>query len=117
MEKRGKIVDEKKVNNSEHRVALKESKSRQGWKMMCRLCKQTLSLFKPPHVRNTAISCGLMYCVASSYYALMVWFPEVFQRFAEFETNQPGQSASVCGISSSSNQTVCILDKLTRGYS
>lgn len=30
----------------------------------------------------------------------MIWFPELFYRFEEFETANPGQSASVCDVSS-----------------
>lgn len=30
----------------------------------------------------------------------MIWFPELFYRFEEFEREHPGQSASVCEVSS-----------------
>lgn len=29
----------------------------------------------------------------------MVWFPELFNRFEEFEAEHPGQTASVCEVS------------------
>lgn len=35
-----------------------------------------------------------------SYYTLMIWFPELFYRFEEFEGAHPGQHASVCEVSS-----------------
>lgn len=35
-----------------------------------------------------------------SYYTLMIWFPELFYRFEEFEREHPNQSASVCEVSS-----------------
>lgn len=35
-----------------------------------------------------------------SYYTLMIWFPELFYRFEEFEKINGDQSASVCDVSS-----------------
>lgn len=40
-----------------------------------------------------------MYCHCS-YYTLMMWFPELFNRFETFEHQQPGQDVSVCQVSS-----------------
>lgn len=34
------------------------------------------------------------------YYTLMVWFPELFNRYEAYERNNPGASASVCDVSS-----------------
>lgn len=39
----------------------------------------------------------------------MIWFPELFYRFESFETDHPGESASVCDVSS------VVLDNLN-GY-
>lgn len=36
---------------------------------------------------------------SSSYYTLMVWFPELFNRYEEFEHKFPNTSASVCDVS------------------
>lgn len=35
-----------------------------------------------------------------SYYTLMIWFPELFYRFEQFENDHPNQVASVCDVSS-----------------
>lgn len=35
-----------------------------------------------------------------SYYTLMMWFPELFNRFEKFEQQQPGKDVSVCQVSS-----------------
>lgn len=77
------------------------------WNMIRSIVSQTINLWKPPHLYSTFIVCSLMFCFGSSYYALMLWFPELFQRFAEFEISQPGEEASVCKISSY-NQMVSI---------
>lgn len=37
--------------------------------------------------------------ILSSYYTLMIWFPELFNRYEEFEHNFPNTSASVCDVS------------------
>lgn len=41
-----------------------------------------------------------MFIQTCSYYTLMVWFPELFNRFEEFEETYPNMTASVCDVSS-----------------
>jgi MFS transporter, VNT family, synaptic vesicle glycoprotein 2 len=62
--------------------------------------EQTKALCRPPHLRNTFLSCAIQFGLTTSYYTLMVWFPELFYRFEEFEQAHPGQPASVCEVSS-----------------
>lgn len=38
--------------------------------------------------------------VPHSYYTLMMWFPELFNRFETFERLEPGTDSSVCQVSS-----------------
>ena len=33
-----------------------------------------------------------------SYYGLMMWFPEMFNRFDEYSRNHPGVEASICEV-------------------
>lgn len=40
-----------------------------------------------------------MHLTSSSYYTLMVWFPELFNRYEDFESKFPNQTASVCDVS------------------
>ncbi|XP_012284239.1 synaptic vesicle glycoprotein 2C isoform X2 [Orussus abietinus] len=56
----------------------------------------TIALCKPPHLRNTILACAIQFGLTSSYYTLMVWFPELFTRFEEFERNNYGETISVC---------------------
>ncbi|ALC45407.1 CG3168, partial [Drosophila busckii] len=51
-------------------------------------------------------------CAIPSYYTLMVWFPELFQRFDEYDEVNPGMAASVCDVSSIvvSNSTFIVCD-------
>ncbi|XP_043289371.1 synaptic vesicle glycoprotein 2B-like isoform X2 [Venturia canescens] len=65
------------------------------------LYEQTALLLKPPYLGRTVITCLGSYCIFSSLYTLMLWFPELFHRFAEFEDKHPGERASVCIVSQS----------------
>lgn len=40
----------------------------------------TSALCKPPYLRNTVLACAIQFGLTSSYYTLMVWFPELFTR-------------------------------------
>lgn len=53
-------------------------------------------------VINNEIPCSTIAgpTIATSYYTLMIWFPELFHRYEEFESLYPGKSASVCEVSS-----------------
>ncbi|XP_044756516.1 synaptic vesicle glycoprotein 2C-like isoform X2 [Coccinella septempunctata] len=62
--------------------------------------EQTKALCKPPHLRYTIITCLIQFGLTTSYYTLMIWFPELFNRFEEFESLHPNESASVCEVSS-----------------
>lgn len=55
------------------------------------------------HFRSTKYSANSLISVSIrpfSYYTLMIWFPELFNRFEKFEHEHPGQHASVCEVSS-----------------
>ena len=41
----------------------------------------TTALCKSPYLRNTLLACGIQFGLTSSYYTLMVWFPELFTRY------------------------------------
>ncbi|XP_014284287.1 synaptic vesicle glycoprotein 2B [Halyomorpha halys] len=58
------------------------------------------TLFKPPYRKKTLLSCSISFGVTSCYYTLMLWFPELFTRFEYYSVLHPGQSASVCEVSS-----------------
>uniref|UniRef100_A0A1A9VFU3 Major facilitator superfamily (MFS) profile domain-containing protein n=1 Tax=Glossina austeni TaxID=7395 RepID=A0A1A9VFU3_GLOAU len=81
--------------------------------LLAEIWSQTKTLYKKPYLRNNSITCGIQFCLTTSYYTLMVWFPELFQRFDEFEKQYPDVSASVCGVSSIvvSNSTVIPCDQ------
>lgn len=57
-------------------------------------------LIRPPYRKKTLLTCFISFCLTSSYYTLMMWFPELFTRFEVFASLHPGQSTSVCEVSS-----------------
>ncbi|XP_050422928.1 synaptic vesicle glycoprotein 2B-like [Adelges cooleyi] len=61
---------------------------------------QTKEMFKPPHLKNTVLTCLIQLGLSSTYYTMMLWFPELFNRFEQFEHEQPGKDVSVCQVSS-----------------
>lgn len=61
---------------------------------------QTKALCRPPHLKNTLITCAIQFGLTASYYTLMNWFPEIFNRFDEFEKHYPGHESSLCLVSS-----------------
>ncbi|XP_050293572.1 synaptic vesicle glycoprotein 2B-like isoform X2 [Anthonomus grandis grandis] len=68
--------------------------------LLAEIWEQTKALCKPPHLRYTVITCAIQFGLTSSYYTLMIWFPELFYRFEEFETLHPNDKATVCEVSS-----------------
>ncbi|XP_015178792.1 PREDICTED: synaptic vesicle glycoprotein 2B-like isoform X2 [Polistes dominula] len=59
---------------------------------------QTLMLVRKPYLHRTFIVCSATYLIMSSYYMLLLWLPDLFQRYAEFQTRYPNQSATVCTV-------------------
>lgn len=59
---------------------------------------QTVMIFKPPYLITTLIIGIVMICLMSSYFTLVMWLPEVFNRFATFEGMFPGEAANICSI-------------------
>ncbi|KAF5300444.1 hypothetical protein FQA39_LY02243 [Lamprigera yunnana] len=68
--------------------------------LLLEIWEQTKALCKPPHLKYTVITCLIQFGLTTSYYTLMIWFPELFYRFEEFETLHPGEKATVCEVSS-----------------
>lgn len=66
---------------------------------------QTRTLFSQPYLKNTILTCLIQFGLTSSYYTLMIWFPELFDRFEDYEKNNPGASVSVCDVSNTQNDT------------
>lgn len=64
------------------------------------IMENSRQLFVRPILRFTVISIIINFTFHIGYYGLMMWFPELFNRFDEFHREHPGQSASVCEVTS-----------------
>lgn len=60
---------------------------------------QTSELFSKEHRKNTILACCIQFGLTCSYYTLMLWFPELFNRYEKYEHAHPGRVASVCDVS------------------
>ncbi|XP_014215680.1 synaptic vesicle glycoprotein 2A-like isoform X2 [Copidosoma floridanum] len=60
---------------------------------------QARTLIQKPYAKRLITTSSIMFCMTSTYYSLMTWFPELFQRFATFEKTFPEEFASVCTVS------------------
>ncbi|XP_043289400.1 synaptic vesicle glycoprotein 2B-like [Venturia canescens] len=84
---------------------------RKDLKVLCaEVWDLTKALCRPPYLQNTLLACAIQFGLTSSYYTLMVWFPELFTRFEEFELDYPGESTSVCIVSSLPQNTTALVD-------
>lgn len=89
------LVDEKQ------RQELEDSKNRGQGKYMSMLTdimNNSKGLFVSPILKFTIISITINFTFHIGYYGLMMWFPELFNRFDEFSRYHPGQEAGVCEV-------------------
>jgi len=66
--------------------------------MLSDIIDNSKQLFVSPILRFTLISVTINFTFHIGYYGLMMWFPELFNRFDEFSRDHPGESASVCTV-------------------
>lgn len=66
--------------------------------MLLDIIENSKQLFRTPILRFTLISITINFTFHIGYYGLMMWFPELFNRFDEFNRIHPGQEASVCQV-------------------
>ncbi|GLV46741.1 uncharacterized protein CBL_13514 [Carabus blaptoides fortunei] len=96
------IVDEhfcmSNLNNDVHKEPIKAKGKYMT--MMGDIMDNSKQLFMSPILRFTLISVTINFTFHIGYYGLMMWFPELFNRFDEFHRNHPGQQASVCEVTS-----------------
>uniref|UniRef100_A0A182J0Q5 Major facilitator superfamily (MFS) profile domain-containing protein n=1 Tax=Anopheles atroparvus TaxID=41427 RepID=A0A182J0Q5_ANOAO len=89
METHNRSIRTFNIHNPKHMKIL----SREIW-------EQTKTLCGPEFRRNTVLACLIQFGITTSYYTLMVWFPELFGRFEEYEKRYPNETVSVCDVSS-----------------
>ncbi|XP_059054587.1 synaptic vesicle glycoprotein 2B-like [Achroia grisella] len=56
-------------------------------------------LVTPPYIGLLVLCCFVDFGLMFSYYTLMMWFPDLFERFSQFSSLYPDVSAGVCEVS------------------
>lgn len=64
--------------------------------LLSTLWHQTKELCRPPYLATTACTCFIQFGIFTSYYTLMLWFPNIFNTMKEFQLNHPNTSITVC---------------------
>lgn len=67
-------------------------------KMFMAIVEHSRQVFVKPILKFTLISITINFTFHIGYYGLMMWFPELFNRFDEFSRDHPNQLASVCEV-------------------
>lgn len=91
---------EKEVSRAPSLRSLSMKKPKHLQILVKEIWEQTKMLCRPPHLKNTVLTCAIQFGLTASYYTLMIWFPELFYRYREYEQLNPNRSASVCDVSS-----------------
>ncbi|XP_070508560.1 synaptic vesicle glycoprotein 2B-like [Chironomus tepperi] len=97
-----KEKEREKVNQSQSLPSLRSLSLRKPKHLnilLKEIWEQTKSLCKAPHLKNTTLTCAIQFGLTASYYTLMIWFPELFYRFEEYEAKHGEAEASVCIVS------------------
>lgn len=68
--------------------------------MFSNIADNSKGLFMSPILKFTLVSISINFTFHIGYYGLMMWFPELFNRFDEYSRVHPGKSASVCEVTS-----------------
>ncbi|KAK9879268.1 hypothetical protein WA026_004115 [Henosepilachna vigintioctopunctata] len=88
-------------NNNEESIDLKNKSSfcdrivenlNNGWEQMKELCSK-------PYISYLVITAVSDFGLMASYYTLMMWFPEIFERFNNYEISNKGRKAGICEVS------------------
>lgn len=67
-------------------------------RMLVDILDNSKQLFQHPILKFTLISVSINFTFHIGYYGLMMWFPELFNRFDEYSEHHPGQEAGVCQV-------------------
>lgn len=89
------ILDDFQESNSMKDEVEEKSKCKT---MLGDIVENSRQLFVTPILRFTIISIVINFTFHIGYYGLMMWFPELFNRFDEFHRDQPGEVASICQV-------------------
>lgn len=89
------VIDEKLQQEiAAHKASLKGKYE----KMLSGMVEHSKQLFRSPILKFTIVSIVINFTFHIGYYGLMMWFPELFNRFDEYGQAHPGETAGVCTV-------------------
>ncbi|XP_038222112.1 synaptic vesicle glycoprotein 2C-like [Zerene cesonia] len=92
------LVDEPLHPKHEKQIeANKEPKSKLR-RMLSDIVEHSKQLFVPPILKFTTISITINFTFHIGYYGLMMWFPEMFNRFDEWSRTHDNAEADICQV-------------------
>ncbi|XP_050349740.1 synaptic vesicle glycoprotein 2B-like [Nymphalis io] len=91
------LVDEPLHTKPEKQIEAKEPKSKLR-RMMSDIVEHSKQLFVPPILKFTMISITINFTFHIGYYGLMMWFPEMFNRFDEWSRTHDNAEADICQV-------------------
>ncbi|CAH2087497.1 unnamed protein product [Euphydryas editha] len=91
------LVDELMHTKPEKQIEVKEHKSKLK-RMMSDIVEHSKQLFVPPILKFTMISITINFTFHIGYYGLMMWFPEMFNRFDEWSRTHDNAEADICQV-------------------
>lgn len=91
------LVDEPTHSKPEKQIEVKEHKSKLR-RMMSDIVEHSKQLFVPPILKFTMISITINFTFHIGYYGLMMWFPEMFNRFDEWSRTHDNAEADICQV-------------------
>ncbi|XP_050667071.1 synaptic vesicle glycoprotein 2B [Leptidea sinapis] len=91
------LVDEPHHQKPEKTMDVKEPKSKLR-RMLSDIVEHSKQLFVPPILKFTTISITINFTFHIGYYGLMMWFPEMFNRFDEWSRTHDNAEADICQV-------------------
>lgn len=67
-------------------------------RMLFNMADHSKQLFQSPILKFTIISITINFTFHIGYYGLMMWFPELFNRFDDYSEQFPGEDTDVCKV-------------------
>lgn len=71
---------------------------------------QTKELCHHPYLSKTVLTCYIQFGIFASYYTLMLWFPDIFNRMDEFRELHPNVTVTVCRAMESKHTSVAVAE-------
>ncbi|XP_068622746.1 synaptic vesicle glycoprotein 2B-like [Battus philenor] len=91
------LVDEPLHAKPEKQLEEKVQKSKMR-RMLSDIVEHSKQLFVPPILKFTSISITINFTFHIGYYGLMMWFPEMFNRFDEWSRANNDAPADICQV-------------------